>query len=198
MILIDPTDPQFLDVGKQEDVITLGGSIATSDPAYTDDLEESEELHPWVLLTFIEAPLPDVTPPVVANIVPANGSVNIEKDQPISFTVTDDDSGVSFTTVSVSVRGILAFDGAAASPFFGGWAEASSFGAIPGGFTFNLQPSRADYYRDETIVVRVRAQDQEGNAVDVSFRFSSFKRLRLGFYRFIISSIRNADEEGNN
>lgn len=197
MILSDPTDVQFNDLGKQEDVIPLGTAGVPNAPAF-DDSATAETNHPWVWLSFVDQPLPDTTPPVVANVVPASGSINIDKDQPLSFTVTDNDSGVSFSTIQVYVRGEEIFNGAAGDPWFGTWAAASSFAAITGGYAFELVPGRADYFRDETVTWRIVAQDHEGNSVDVGFRFSAIRKFRFTVFNFLIESIREADRRSRN
>src|SRR4030042_1577080 len=47
----------------------------------------------------------DMTPPATSNLNPANGAVNVAADSNLTFTLSDDDSGINWDTLSMSVTG---------------------------------------------------------------------------------------------
>lgn len=102
---------------------------------------------------------PDVTPPVVSQRDPANGATNVARNAGIFFVITDNRSGVNFSSVSVRVNGAL---------------EPTSATAMASGFAIQVDPS-ADLPANSTVTVQVSASDNAStpNVLNTSWTFTT-------------------------
>ncbi len=134
------------------------------------------------------------TDPIVANQDPSPGSINVNKDAPISFDVYDLETDVVPESIMVWVRGLLVYDGSIGE-FAAGWVE-SVITRIAKGYHFELVPDRDQYHRaGEQTGVRVVATDETARSVDASWVFTAAEGIPLRIYRMLIGSVRDIDEE---
>ncbi len=102
---------------------------------------------------------PDVTPPAVSQRDPAAGATNVPRNAGIFFVLTDDRSGVNFSTISVRVNGVQ---------------EPSSAIATTNGYAVQVDPA-ADLPANATITVQVTASDRAStpNQLNTSWSFTT-------------------------
>lgn len=137
---------------------------------------------------------PDQDPPVITPVTPYNGETGVEKDSSITFTVTDDPSGVELSSIKAWVKGALVFTD---EEGVNGWAATVT--AITYGYRITLShTSRLTYFEDgETVGVRADAEDTEGNPGSGSWSFSVTRDMGLRIYPMLFEGVRKADEENN-
>lgn len=101
---------------------------------------------------------PDVTPPTVSSMSPANGAVNVARNVTISFVVSDARSGVRFQSIAVGINGAPA-----------GQVTAT---AAPGGYAVQCSPATT-LPATSDVLVEVSASDgaTPANTVNASWTF---------------------------
>ena len=86
---------------------------------------------------------PDVTPPVVSGVSPADGATNVARNTTIFFVVTDARSGVNFNTILVRMNGQPVVNTASATT--GGYAvQCSAAGGLPANADVLVEVSASD------------------------------------------------------
>lgn len=102
---------------------------------------------------------PDLTPPAVSQRDPASGATNVARNAGIFFVITDDRSGVNFSTISVRVNGAM---------------EPATATAMASGFAVQVDPA-ADLPANATITVQVTASDRAPtpNVLNTSWTFTT-------------------------
>lgn len=117
---------------------------------------------------------PDVTPPYLDNEDPAPSAGGVAKDKIIAFDLIDDETAIDLTTVVITVEGATAYTGATdtfSAPYNGGGSgRTPGVGGPPYSHSFTIQKT-ADWISSKTIEVRVVAEDDLGNALDVTYDF---------------------------
>lgn len=111
--------------------------------------------------------------PTVTSQSPANGATEVEDDANITFSINDATS-VDLTSIVLRVRGSIIWQGSSPSTWSTGWTGSSYVSNGSNGYDFTLVPSGdALYDSDESITVRVVAEDTLNNAVDTSWSFTA-------------------------
>lgn len=133
----DPTThlPLQLENGRRYDIKLEGGDRAhygrTSDWDFRIDIDES-----------------DASPPVLDNLSPLDGSVNVLNPVPIHCKVWDGDSGVDYSSVELFVNGVPVIN-SSLTPLMGDFIDARNG-------TLTVPPQACP--SGSTIVIRVRAR----------------------------------------
>lgn len=132
-------------------------------------------------------------PPIITPLDPTNGQVDVEKDTPISFTVTDESGDLDFLSIKAWINGVLIFSEGKAT---GGWIATSIAISGPDGYKVILDHINRDtYFEDgEQINARVFAEDDEHNQDEESWSFSVTRKLRMKIYPMVLGSVRKQDE----
>lgn len=97
---------------------------------------------------------PDVQAPNVSNILPANSADDVPLSSNVSFTITDNQSGVDLSSLEVQV-GTVSYN--QSSPQM-------SISGDPLNYTVVIDPS-ADFPFNEEIVIVIQAEDLDGNVM---------------------------------
>ncbi len=102
---------------------------------------------------------PDVTPPVVSGMSPADGASNVPRNTSVFFVVTDARSGVNFNSIVVTVDGQQC---------------PGTVTTTPGGYAVQCQPA-ALLPANSSVAVSVSAQDgaSPANTVNASWSFQT-------------------------
>jgi predicted CXXCH cytochrome family protein len=120
-----------------------------------DDFSDNALVPPaWSFITF-----GDATPPEISNLNPANGSVNVTADSNLTFTLSDDISGVDWSTFSISITGNKGY-----SENYTGTSPQVSETGTPASYDVTVDPDTS-FGSGETITVTVNVDDLGGNAL---------------------------------
>jgi hypothetical protein len=98
----------------------------------------------------------DVTPPALTNASPPNLDTEVAQDAAITFDLTDLESGVDTSQVTVDVNGTDAFSGGSTQNGFGGLGLVDAGGGV---WQMNLTPPTGTWDSYLTVTVTVTAQD---------------------------------------
>ena len=101
----------------------------------------------------------DGTPPAISNLNPANGAVNVAADSSLTFTLSDDGSGVNWDTFSISITGNQGYS----KNYTGASAQVSKTGT-PASYNVTVAPD-TNFGSGEVITVTVNVNDFAGNAL---------------------------------
>jgi hypothetical protein len=86
---------------------------------------------------------PDVTAPAISQRDPANGATNVARNAGIFFVITDDRSGVNFSSIVVRVNGVQ--EPAQAAPMTSGYAvQVDPASDLPANSTITVQVTASD------------------------------------------------------
>ena len=133
----------------------------------------------------------DLTGPVITAVDPVENATDVGKTDPIKIRITDD-IGVTLSSIVISVRGVLVYDGST-DEFTSGWLDSSYVANGSGGFNFTLVPIVALRWRNKEVVdVHVEASDSSNTTI----KRYSFTRIefRPRIYLMLVNSLRDKDE----
>jgi hypothetical protein len=131
--------------------------------------------------------------PVVSDRDPLVNATEVVKNKPIAFSVIDTVAGVNLDSVQIFINGVLIYS--VQQIRASGWGVTAV--AIVDGFRITVTPIRRfRYYRnEESITVRLIAEDILSNALDTNWSFSTIRNLNRRVYSMIVRSIRQIDQE---
>lgn len=148
------------------DVFRRQGTAATN-PSRLGQIFDSYSISAMFVANFGGAlVIADTTAPTLTNLSPSDLST-ASSSTSIGFTISDEDSAVEITSVTVYVEDDAVFTGG-----FGGWAT-NWTGTITVGYqtlAFSIIPP-SSFTAGDTINVRVVASDLFGNRLDTTYSF---------------------------
>ncbi len=102
----------------------------------------------------------DANPPIISDQNPANGTADVTIDSNLIFTLSDNESGVDWTTFSITLSG----DGGYFRTYTDADTGVVSRTGTPASYEVTINPD-ADFGQGETISVTVNVDDLAGNAL---------------------------------
>lgn len=133
----------------------------------------------------------ELAPITITPISPLDGEEGVSKNEAIRLKIESPDTGVSFSSVRIWVRGEFAFIG---GNFSSGWT--GEYFEISDGWEIILQPERVMYYDHlEVIGVRAYVEDESASPANESWSFTAGRDIGLKIYQMLFDGARKIDEE---
>lgn len=117
------------------------------------------------LFSFVDYTPPDLEPPLIFSLSPADGATDVDGYTNISFEVTDS-SGVDAATIMVYVDGVAAIDSGSFQAGFAG-----TISAITNGYTVTINPDSL-FDSASTVLVEASVRDTSLNVARTSWSFT--------------------------
>ena len=146
-----------------------GGTWSHQWPGWIDDvaLYNTKKSDAWISTTG------DITSPNVTNQNPASAETNVVLNSNVLLDVLDTESGVDETTVWITFN-----NGSGEIDVFKNSVQQAGYivteTGIANGYNYTINPN-LNFLRNETITVRVRATDNNGNSLDTTYSFDIIK-----------------------
>lgn len=152
----------------QQSTVTVSGDLADlADPSSNQTITEYEfTMLGSGSLDAVISGAPDATPPVITPLDPVDTDTNISPNTHLTWSITDDASGVDPTTVKLLINGATKIENDVAT--------AGSFSRVSNsqrGFDYDFTPDGA-FTVGQTVTGTIEAEDNDGNFATTSYEFT--------------------------
>jgi len=128
--------------------------------------------------------------PTISEISPKPSSIDVDKEEFISFSLKDD-SQVELSETKIYVRGLIVYDGDI-DTWQLGWTTSNYSSNANNGYNFTIIPDAGFIWEEEEVVsVRVETKDDAGLKLERNWVFTAAKPgLGISMYNFISNAVR--------